>query len=88
MPIIPSLVVTKIRVQVTPDGIEAYYPSLRSGEHDHKIPAVIALTAVDITHTELGVVGAEDIGGVWCAVHPPVKRGLWVLRDHVVLANP
>ena len=88
MPIIFSLVVTKFRVQVTSGGIESDFPSLRSGEHDHKVAAVIALAAVDITHTEFGVIRAEDIGGVWRAIHPPIKRGLWILRDHVVLADP
>ncbi len=60
----------------------------RSGEHYHEVAAVITLAAVNITHTEFCVIGAEDIGGVRCAVHPPIKRGLWVLRDHVILADP
>jgi len=88
MSIILSLVVTNIRVHITDDGTEVYFHSSRSGEHDHKVAAVIALAAVDIAHTEFGVIGAEDIGGVRRAVHPPIKRSLWVLRDHVVLADP
>ena len=88
MPIILSLVGTNIREHFTADGTELFFHSLRSGKHNHKIAAIIALTAVDITHTEFGVVGAEDVGGMRRAVHPPVKRGLWVLGDHVILANP
>lgn len=58
------------------------------GEHNYKVSAVITLVAVDVAHTEFGVIGAEDIGSMWRAIHPPVKRGLWVLRDHVVLPDP
>lgn len=60
----------------------------RSGEHYHEVAAVITLVAVNITHTEFSVIGAEDIGGMWSAVHPPVKRTLWVLRHHVIFTNP
>ena len=88
MPIVLSLVGTNIRAQFPADGIESDFHLLRSGEHNHKVAAVIALATVNIAHTEFGVVGAEDVGGVWAAVHPPVKSGLWILGDHVVLANP
>ena len=60
----------------------------RSGEDNHEISAVITFAAVDIAHPEFGVIGAEDVCGVGSTVHPPVKSGLRILRDHVILADP
>ena len=44
-----------------------------SSKDDDEISAVVALAAVHIANTKLGVIGAEDISGVRPAIHPPIE---------------
>lgn len=88
MSIILPIAEMNIQILITVEGTGVYFHPSRPGEHDHKVASVIALGAVDVTDPEFGVIGAEDICGVGSAVHPPVKRSLWILRDHVILTDP
>lgn len=63
-------------------------PLAGASEDDDKISPVVALATVDIANTELGVIWAENVGGVGPTIHPPIESTYRIGGDHVILADP
>ena len=65
---------------------------LRAGEDGGEVATIGTVGVVDVSQTDLGVIRAQDIVSVGCAVHPPgdrLQRGIGVVAGgEDVFADP